>query len=125
MKSVPVESECCDGECNHDDCCGKVEANCTHKRTVPVEKWRETFKKIFVNEPGDWRETGWAVPYVEAGADALERFISQALQAAKEEERKRIAEAMKRIPIYGSDDYTRGAKEMVELIILAIINKHQ
>ena len=19
---------CCDGECNHDDCCGKVEANC-------------------------------------------------------------------------------------------------
>lgn len=23
--------ECCDGECNHDDCCGKVEANCPLK----------------------------------------------------------------------------------------------
>jgi len=22
------DHECCDGECNHDDCCGKVEANC-------------------------------------------------------------------------------------------------
>lgn len=23
--------ECCDGECNHDDCCGKVPANCPLK----------------------------------------------------------------------------------------------
>lgn len=23
-----LNHECCDGECNHDDCCGKVEANC-------------------------------------------------------------------------------------------------
>ena len=22
---------CCDGECNHDDCCGKIEANCPIK----------------------------------------------------------------------------------------------
>ena len=21
---------CCDGECNHDDCCGKVPENCPH-----------------------------------------------------------------------------------------------
>lgn len=24
-------SFCCDGECNHDACCGKIEENCTHK----------------------------------------------------------------------------------------------
>lgn len=23
-----LDHECCDGECHHDDCCGKVEANC-------------------------------------------------------------------------------------------------
>ena len=33
MKSTPTEEKskkhiCCDGECNHDDCCGKIESNC-------------------------------------------------------------------------------------------------
>ena len=23
--------QCCDGECNHDDCCGKVKENCRYK----------------------------------------------------------------------------------------------
>lgn len=26
---------CCDGECNHDDCCGKVEANCPKYKKQP------------------------------------------------------------------------------------------
>ena len=25
------EHRCCDGECNHDDCCGKVKENCRYK----------------------------------------------------------------------------------------------
>lgn len=25
---IKSDHECCDGECNHDDCCGKVEKNC-------------------------------------------------------------------------------------------------
>lgn len=25
-----IHHVCCDGECHHDDCCGKVEANCPH-----------------------------------------------------------------------------------------------
>lgn len=86
-----------------------------------TEKWekelRELDYKILCGKPGE---------YSDGDATFLRvKLLSQALQAAKEEERTRIAEAMKRIPIYGSDDYTRGAKEMVELIILAIINKHQ
>ena len=34
-----VESigECCDGECNHDDCCGKIPENCTHTVSQSVE----------------------------------------------------------------------------------------
>lgn len=27
-KNKKDKHTCCDGECNHDDCCGKVEANC-------------------------------------------------------------------------------------------------
>lgn len=26
---------CCDGECHHDDCCGKVEVNCPSKMQLP------------------------------------------------------------------------------------------
>ena len=25
---IEEEHECCDGECNHDDCCGKIPENC-------------------------------------------------------------------------------------------------
>lgn len=28
ITKVAKKHICCDGECNHDDCCGKVEANC-------------------------------------------------------------------------------------------------
>lgn len=28
-----LDHECCDGECDHDDCCGKVEANCPNHKT--------------------------------------------------------------------------------------------
>ena len=27
-----ITHKCCNGECNHDDCCGKVEANCPLKQ---------------------------------------------------------------------------------------------
>jgi len=27
-----ITHKCCDGECNHDDCCSKVEANCPLKQ---------------------------------------------------------------------------------------------
>jgi hypothetical protein len=30
-------TRCCDGECNHDDCCGKIPENCTHKES-PVSQ---------------------------------------------------------------------------------------
>ncbi len=26
--STPTQHTCCDGECNHDSCCGKVSENC-------------------------------------------------------------------------------------------------
>ena len=28
------EKGCCDGECNHDDCCGKIPENCTHTKDL-------------------------------------------------------------------------------------------
>ena len=29
-EGISKTTECCDGECNHDDCCGKIPENCTH-----------------------------------------------------------------------------------------------
>lgn len=148
MKSVPVESECCE-KCScpgigfeyqsgaiHTMCSGDFchDHSCPCHKSVPVEKWLEKLKDEYRNLYIFDKEL------TVVRAEAIDKFygdyyvgqsvnisaiLSQALQAAVEEERNRIAEAMKRIPIYGSDDYTRGAKEMVELIILAIINKHQ
>lgn len=40
-KCMPIpdkEHICCDGECNHDDCCGKVEANCPMSNKPVDEK---------------------------------------------------------------------------------------
>lgn len=74
--NVPVE-ECCDGECNHDDCCGKIEANCTHKKSVPVEKWEKEFdelKKGFLSTVnGEW----WA-----SDEDFIKDFISRTIATA-------------------------------------------
>ena len=28
------EKGCCDGECNHDDCCGKIPENCTYTKDL-------------------------------------------------------------------------------------------
>lgn len=33
MTNPPLK--CCDGECNHDDCCGKIPENCTHPTAEP------------------------------------------------------------------------------------------
>lgn len=31
LNDIEREEEwCCDGECNHDDCCGKIPENCNH-----------------------------------------------------------------------------------------------
>ena len=36
---------CCDGECNHDDCCGKIEENCpNYKSLEPKEELGEMLK---------------------------------------------------------------------------------
>lgn len=36
-EGISKTTECCDGECNHDDCCGKIPENCTHKES-PVSQ---------------------------------------------------------------------------------------
>lgn len=37
------ENKCCDGECNHDDCCGKIPENCTH---TPTQSWEEDIRDL-------------------------------------------------------------------------------
>ena len=45
---MPKEKHiCCDGECNHDDCCGKVEANCLLLNNMP-EKFIKKAKDLLV-----------------------------------------------------------------------------
>jgi hypothetical protein len=40
---------CCDGECNHDDCCGKVEANCTNQTLKAIEEVEREFDNKFIH----------------------------------------------------------------------------
>ena len=47
--SVEVSKHiCCDGECNHDDCCGKVEANCPNfePQSIPLERDERDIKAM-------------------------------------------------------------------------------
>ena len=49
MTSPKEKHQCCDGECNHDDCCGKVEANCPliSSPKEPEEEWSKEFDNRF------------------------------------------------------------------------------
>lgn len=40
-----LEEVCCDGECYHDDCCGKISENCTHiSLKSKIADWEELIK---------------------------------------------------------------------------------
>lgn len=45
-EGISKTTECCDGECNHDDCCGKIPENCTHV-SQSVEGWEKEFDEKF------------------------------------------------------------------------------
>jgi hypothetical protein len=42
-------TKCCDGECHHDDCCGKIPENCNHK-----PHWESDYAAIWER----WYENG-------------------------------------------------------------------
>ena len=47
-----LEKKCCDGECNHDDCCGKITENCTNPlghNATPYSVLREKITVAFVH----------------------------------------------------------------------------
>jgi|ERR1035437_7460745 hypothetical protein len=44
----PDEPKCFDGECNHDDCCGKIPENCKHKKS-DEPKYVKVDKDMFKN----------------------------------------------------------------------------
>src|SRR3990167_2243075 len=47
---------CCDGECNHDDCCGKIEANCPlNQAPESKEELEDTIKGIIFADDVDYR----------------------------------------------------------------------
>lgn len=53
--------------------------------TPPTEAWRVKFRNDFVNDPGDWRDTGWTVPFVQSPAKNLEAFISDLIEKTRKE----------------------------------------
>lgn len=68
----PMTQPCCDGECNHDDCCGKIPENCTHTQ----ESWRLRFRVSFLPHPNS--------EYV-ATMLLIESFIAEEIIKAKGE----------------------------------------
>lgn len=91
---------------------------------VPVEKWEKEFERIFIGSDGKLVEIYVQYP------ENIKSFISQALQAAVEEERKRIAEEVEKSlePSVGGDSVTvemRILRNSGRKQALSIINKHQ
>ena len=93
--STPTQHTCCDGECNHDSCCGKVPENCpnyykesNHPDLHPAPtqpEWmkilREEFKKHFW---GKFSETGFEAEHVNKMADWWLAKFSTTIQKEKE-----------------------------------------
>ena len=93
-------------------------------KSVPVERWREDLKKtrMFSDEGG----SSFECSDYEGMCEDMENFISQAIKAArieaKEEERKRIAEILrKEKETWANQSIGWKAVESVE----NAINKHQ
>lgn len=74
------ECQCCDGECNHDDCCGKIDENCKTDCTchsVPAEKCSclednklsQALCKVHGKNNSDRVDITWKERFVEKGAD--------------------------------------------------------
>jgi len=77
---------CCDGECNHDDCCGKIEENCPN--------FRGTVKAVLVNIPAEqeiketWEEKlkeKWLNSSGITSVDFIIQEVNQLLQAREKE----------------------------------------
>ena len=76
------KSGCCDGECNHDDCCGKIPENCTHS-PKESEEWEARFDEEF--PPGSYWDD-YAEP------SEIKSFIKELIAKTREEERKLLRE---------------------------------
>ena len=88
---------CCNGECNHDDCCGKVEANCLLLDNMPeVKIWEKEFDKAFCRLDKSFRKRGhmegWFLRDYVTGKQ-VKKFISKLL---KDQECKHCAKRHER-----------------------------
>ncbi len=54
----PSEVKCCDGECNHDDCCGKIPENCTHKESPVSQSVVEKKECTAMTNHENWCDCG-------------------------------------------------------------------
>ena len=96
MSTKKEKCRCCDGECNHDACCGKIEENCATNcpchQSESIELAEEIAGKvtdIIFN-----REAGWS--------GVLELYLSeklsQATAAAVAKRELEIAEELRDLP---------------------------
>lgn len=96
-----------------------------HMKSVPVEKWEKEFDERYIKgDFGDVNETGNVVPL-----KAIKDFISQAIQAAKEEERTSHRVRVGILRQWLNEDRITDTSKMVTNedieYWLSIINKHQ
>lgn len=111
-KSLPPKTEkhiCCDGECNHDDCCGKVEENCpNYGKTEEVEDWEINWKAILQIR----LENAGVNPVTQIGIiEMMVKFISNILSSNTERVKKEYIKQIEKL-----DDYSICGKDVINII---------
>ena len=110
MKETKCEKYCCDGECNHDSCCGKITENCKidcqcHKDTP--ETMEERFTKLW-NER--MREDGHLF------REEILQFMSEEISLAISSHNKELVEKVEGLKKEGYAQYMASEKKHLERI---------
>lgn len=113
MKENMPES-CCDGECNHDDCCGKIPENCTHKENMP--EWeRELLDLLLLMQVPD--ENGAVTIKVNDVLDYVSTVVVQEREKAVSKAIGQIRDAfLERGKDLGEDTILWDAPEIVKVM---------
>ena len=108
---------CCDGECNHDDCCGKITENCTHSEKP--QGWEAKFEN---ESPLAFGGRAWAKSFIASEIKQAmlrqrhydQKLIEQAEARGRAEERYKFAEQIEELQQQAEK---RGAERAVEYIM--------
>lgn len=107
-------TKCCDGECNHDDCCGKISENCKnncscHKKEEPEEGWEKELKSICIDiwakvndslQKHGVKYKGDGIGTAYGGYVAVQEIVFPRIEALLRSEKEKWADEVRKVIIY-------------------------